>query len=404
MSNNFTANIQPSVGLPPIGNNPRNRPPTEGPAVVRSIPGRTQYNSDTKEVEKVGDYADTNPIYDFQQDKEAVRIETAKPKTKKPVQPEEVEVEAKAEETAEEKADRHAKWKQAQADKKEAANQQKTVKQIEQQRLAKDYLKEGNIVKAADALGLTVTEMLSLTQNAALSIPTKDKELTPEEKKAKEEADFRAAWEAEKTENQRYRYETTARDYIRENIVPVMKDEEKYQLLNQNKDNIPKIQRVVYEYLNNCYQETCEYDSSGKLVKDGVTPDIADVLDTMESYYETQAKTALEQFRGVKKFSDMFAAQEEEQKDKVDAARRTVSSKPTKTAKKPQVPANDQAFVEEEALLGEKQSQIDEDYPEIEEEAHQALSVKQFNPRARNKKPFALMSPEEKVAFLRAQK
>lgn len=372
----FNANLVEQSPVVNEGSNPKNgfTKVAEQP-VVRKIPGLNSYNPQTGEHETSVEWKDREAI----KTKEKVAAEPKKADKK----------EAPASEKT-----RHQEWKEKQQSKQEAREETRTNKQLQKQALAKQYIQEGNLLKASEALGFTsVADFIAATQNAALAIPTKPKELTAEEKKAQQREQHDQAVQAELEESRRFRYETTANNWTRENIVPVMADTEKYQLINQNKDNVPKIQRAVYEYLNKHYNETCQYDSAGKLIKDGEVLNVADVLDTIEAQYEEAATQSLQQFRNVKKFSKFFTKEE--------LAEQEAKEKQTKSSK---MDARLPPPVEEE-----EETSMEEQDPQLgEEETDEDLSAApRFSVRPSGKsfsnKPFALLSPEEKIAFLRSQ-
>jgi hypothetical protein len=352
----FNVNVVPQAPAPPQGTNtkPTINKTAEQP-VVRAIPTIADYNTETGTAESRGEWK--------------VADKTQKPKEAKKTSPKE--------EPKETNTNRHEEWKKTQAEKKQAKEETRYAKQVEKQALAKDYLHQGNITKAAEALGLSVPEFIALSQNAALSIPTEKKDLSPEEKRALEDKQYKESVQKELEDHRKYRYETNASNWTRDNIAPVMADTEKYQLLNLNKDNIPKIQRAVYEFLNQHYNETCVYGSDGKLVKDGEILNVADVLDTLETQTEEMAKQSLGQYKNVKKFSSLFQAEQEE--------------KQHKTKVEPVVDEEPQEDLEQQ--LGSDE----------EEEDLQPQSMN-ITSGIRKNVPFALMTIEEKMAYMRSQK
>ena len=74
---------------------------------------------------------------------------------------------------------------------------------------AKALLQKGDAAGAAKAMGMTLQEFFTYTNNAMLSIPTKtdQKELSPEQKKAQQEAQLRAA-ERKEIEDLKSEYRT----------------------------------------------------------------------------------------------------------------------------------------------------------------------------------------------------
>lgn len=367
MTNGFNISLAPVTPMPNEGSNPKPgfSKVAEQP-VTRKIPGLTQYNVDTGEVESSGEWKQAQP-------------QTEKVKTEKS------DKTNKEEKTT----SRHQEWKAQQEAKRQATQEAKQAKQIQKQALAKDYLAQGNIVKAAESLGLSVADFLAMTQNAALSMPTKKEELTPEQKKAQEDQQWRESMQKRLEDADRFKYETVASNFIRDNIAPKMADAEKYQFLNQNPDLAPKIQRGIYEYLNQCYAETCVYDAQGQLIQDGTFPKIEDVLDTLETQYEQAAVDTLEKAKKIKKLSKFFGKQ---------VAQEMVQEEPGSSQ-------------EDEAQLGDDSVNEEEQFarslplaPEEEEEERPVRKpVSQARPRSKvnSRVPFALMSVQDKIAYAR---
>jgi hypothetical protein len=342
-ANNFNLSIVPQAPSAPVGSNPPDRTPI-GKPVTRTLPPLKQYNPETKMSEEIPSALDgaSKPK------KEAKKTDKAAKEDK----PE-----------ATDKTKRHADWKAAQEAKKAQAAQAKTDKQVKNQALALDFMRQGNFHKAAEALGTTVPELLALTQNAALGLAQEPKKLSPEEQRAKDEADYRASTEQKIKEHEQFKYQVVADNYIRENINPVLSDVEKYPLLNKNKDNLPRLKAGIYDFLNKHYVETGEVLSIG------------DILDTLEAQTEAAAKQSLEELKGIKKFESYFARQEREE-------------------------AEAQAEQEEEVEEPEEETETPEEEPEEDWETHDApnvSSVTSISTKGGQKVPFALLSEKDKL-------
>lgn len=406
MSDQFSPTIIQQTGLPPQGSNPKNGPSKMGEKVVRDVPGITEYNPEDGTVAPVGPYKTIEQKLKEQRTAEKEAEQKAKEKKAAPKK-EETEAEAKA-------AGRHQAWKDKQTAKKAERVEKQQAKQMEQQMLAKDYLKQGNVMKAAEALGMTPTEFLLASQNAALGMQTQDKPLSPEEKKVKDAADYQASLEAERQENQRFRYESTLRDWVRENVAPIMKDVEKYELLNRDPKIIPNIQRAAYEYINQHYQETHQYDSAGQIIKEGEILKVEDVLNEMENYMENTIKSDLDKAKGIKKFSKYFTKEEQEAMDQEAAEEvvedkpgvRTVHFKDTPKAGKKQDDLSAEAtnaLSEDEPLLGEE-VELEEDKPLLQAVRDNSRVGLNGPPRKERETPFAFLTPEQKLRRIQEQR
>jgi hypothetical protein len=369
MTSSFDGNISiaPITHLAPVGSNPKNTvTKVAAEPLVRKLPGMTQYNQENGLVEEVGDFQDNTP---------------GKPKPAAPKKPKPAAQKPKeGEGSQEDKTSRHQAWKAAQEAKKEQGAQAKAAQKAKSQALAADYLRQGNVHKASEALGLSVPEFITLTQNAALGIAQEPKKLSPEEQKAKDEADYRASRDTRLQELERRDYFNTAHNYIRENIDPVF-TAEKYPLLTQQKENLANVKMGVYEYLNKHFVDTMKKDESGKIIPNsGEVLSVEDILDTLEGQYEDAVKSTLEKAKGIKKFETYFAKQvreaaEEEQEEE----------EPT----------------EEEPLP-------EEEPEEEEEELNAAPNTSSVKPQlfgaSKQKIPFALMSTADKLAELKKQR
>ena len=278
--------------------------------------------------------------------------------------------------------ERHEKWKADEAAKKEAREVARVERQTKDQALAKGLLQKGDAAGAAKALGMTLQEFFTYTQNAMLSIPTKteQKELSPEQKKARDEERLRASERAEINELRTREFERTARDYIKENISPVLADKEKFELLNSSKE-FPKIERAIYDYMNKIYADTCEYDANGRITKQGEIISAADVAETLEQQFEEAALASLEANKGIRKFSKYFV--------------------PVKKEKAP---------AQQELQLEIPNEQLEE--PQLGDETQEEEPTRQFNNVSRmvsrrNKdtdKPFWMLNAQEKQEYLARNK
>lgn len=346
----FNVGLAPIVPNAPVGSNPLSKgmkyaDPAD-PTVTREVPGLFEYNTETGESDKTLDFADRGKK----------KADKAKPKEK-------------AEAGSEEKPNRHQEWKAKQQEKKEAREAAKTDKAVKNQSLAMDALRKGNMAEAAKLLNTNVSELFTLFQNASLSIPTpsQEVELTAEQKKAKDEADYRASLENKLKDFESYKFETVKLGYIKENIEPVFSNKDKYELLNNSKDP-NAFKSAAYDYMNEHFNET------------GEVLNVEDVLDTMEETLNQQATEGLEQFKGVKKFSKYFNQAEE--------AAAEQAAKPSKKKQPPQV---------------QLQEQDEEDQEDVEEDDDDEVDLPGTNfnvAGAAGSKPFALMNVQEKMAFM----
>ncbi len=280
-NSNFNVGIIPPVPAAPVGSNPgkvTKAANPQDPSTVREVPGLYSYNPETGLQEKARDWSDKLPAKE--------------PSKKTPVK--------KTDSTEETKPNRHQEWKANQEQKKEAREAAKADKLAKQEALVLPALRKGDFAAVAKALNITVPEAFTLFNNAALSIPTKEAELTLEQKKAKDEADYRNSLESKVKSFEQYQYDTVKKDYIRENIDPVFSNKEKYELLNASQD-VAKVKSSVYEYMNQHYNETGE-----------VIP-VQDILDTIEQQLDQQAIQAVEQYKGIKKYSKYFTQAEKDQ-------------------------------------------------------------------------------------------
>ena len=299
-------------------------------------------------------------------------VELSQPKqTKKPVEKKE------AKDTVE-TVRRHDEWKKQQEQKKQERAEAQYNNKIKKQELVADLMRQGNFAGASQALGMTVAELLTLTQNASLSIPTPKKELTPAEQKEQAETEYRKSVEAKLADAESFKRNTIMTNYIRENIDPVFADKDKYELLNMNPQNVPKIKSAVYNFLNEHYMETQQKDAQGNWIPDsGEVLEVSDILDAMENQIAETAKETLENYKKAKKFKTLFEQRQEE--EEVEE-------------------------VEEEPKVVVKPDEEEEEEDEDEDELLNTKSKKKFTGNISNKTrknvPFALMSASEKMAYM----
>lgn len=260
--------------------------------------------------------ASVSPNYDDAARKEAVEEKT-KPKPEKK--------EAPKTETKEEKS-RHDKWKEDQARAKAEREDKAYQKKVERAKTAPELLRKGDVFGAAQALGISVSELISLTNKAAVGIPTKEEELTPEQKKERDHEEYRKKTDAQLQWMQQEHQRVTQKSWIAENIKPHV-DPEKYPLITAKKEAVAGLMDGLYSYFNQKYLETTVRDDQGNIVKAGFTPneqDVQDALETLEKQYEDQAEQTIAHYKGISKFKKHFTAEEkEEQRKLVEEANET---------------------------------------------------------------------------------
>ena len=345
---NLTRIIQAPVA--PIGSNPKSVPTkVKETPVVREIAPFTDYNTKSKMIEPRKDWSVPNK----EESKEEV---VAKPTTSK---------------------DRHEQWKKDQAAKQESRQIAKTEKAAKQQLLAKDYLQKGDIMNAAKALGTTPQELIALTQNAALSIPTVKEQMTPEQKRAQEEKDYRESKDNQLKELQNNYSNLANSIWIKENITPVLTDKTKFELINRG--DVSKISQAIFEYANKHYIDTCKLDAKGNLLEKGEILDINEIAETIEQQYEEAAIASIEANKKAKKLAKYFAdkSEDEQVEDPIEEEQ------------------------EEPAAMVKALTDDDEEEEEIEYKAPSTMVARRLS-NSKKQKPFGLMTKEEKLAFMRS--
>lgn len=353
---NLTRVIQ--TPLPPVGSNPKSVPTKvkDSPA-VREIAPLTDYNSKSGMIEpRKGWGANEN--------KEIAATETDKDETPKKTP----------------SKDRHEQWKKDQEAKKNQRETIKTEKAAKQQLLAKDYLQKGDILGAARALGTTPQELIALTQNAALSIPTTKERMTPEQKKLQDEKEYHEARERRIKDLETNQVNLANSIWIKENIAPVLKDTTKFELINRG--DVSKISQAIFDYANKHYIDTCKLDAKGNLLEKGEVLDINEIAETIEQQYEEAAIASIEANKKAKKLAKYFTSKaEEEQEEPVE-----------------------EEEAEEPAPLVKAAPSITDEEEDEEEQTHSSTVLTRRIGNGKTAKPFALMTSAEKLAFMRKAK
>lgn len=276
--------------------------------------------------------------------------------------------------------DRHETWKATQKAARVAREAKATEKAVAKQALAADALRKGDISTASNLLGMTVQELLIMTQNAALSLPTEKENMSDEQRKAKEEADLLSAKDRKLEQMEQRLFEREASDWIKENLNPVLQDTDKFELINQG--NAPKIKRAIFDYVIKHWQETAEFDSSGKVTKDGERLDPVAIAEEMEATLEKEAIANAQKISKLKKLKKYFAKTEEEETEEEEEPEEEMEATET----------------EEEPLYegGEpEENEDDEEEKEEEDEVKRPMKTK------KKEKAWALMSQHERDMWLR---
>ena len=289
-----------------------------------------------------------------------------------------------------EETNRHEKWKLDQQKAKQQREEQAAKKAAEKAKMVPELLRKGNAFEAARALGISVSEFAELSQKALVGIPTKEEELSPEQKKERDYDQYRKDSEAKIKWLQDEHVRATKKSWVSENIKPHV-DAEKYPLLTARKETIPGMMDGLYEYFNQKYSETVVRDDNGNIVKQGWIPneqDVQDALETLEKQYEDQAEQQIAHYKKIGKFSKHFTAEQK---------------------------AEEQALVEaanEEKIPTEYQETDPGDY-EQDENPHGMLANMKGSLAKASKEPtwninrsgadvpFALLSAKEKAQYIR---
>lgn len=190
---------------------------------------------------------------------------------------------------------RHQKWLQQQKEKREARDAGRAERATKAQALAADLLKKGDLPGAAKALGLPVSELVTLTNQAAIGVKPEDpvKPLTAEEQRAADEAKFKADRLAFENEQRQWRLDRDVRDYVAANISPVLADKDAFEMIHNV--GAESVSAYAYDYMNRHYQATGE-----KLAA-------KDVLETIEQQMYDSHVAVLEKAKTLKKVAKLFA-------------------------------------------------------------------------------------------------
>lgn len=262
------------------------------------------------------------------------------------------------------KNERHQAWKaeqeKKQAERQEAAHQ----KAVKRQATARDLLQKGDLVGAAKALGLSPQEFALYAQNAMLSIPTKEKELSPEEKKAREELQYKEALEAKVREFDEFRIKTNVDAFIKDKIAPVLADKDRFELINKNVD---KATQAIYHFMDEHYKSTQTFNNETGKWEGGDVLDVVDIAESIEQELEKAAIEAIESSRKIKKLEKLFANKEPKRKVEVE----------------------EQPEQEPER----------EELADAQVESRPSVNVSRGSRRG-EEKPFWLMTPAEKAAYV----
>jgi len=357
--------------------NPNNSPKTQGghqqnenvkhaaKPVSINIPSLTQFNPETREVEDIPSWNDRNGVGN---------VEEAAPLADK-----KDEISQK---------DRHTAWKEQQAKAAAERKAKQVEKQVKQQELARDYLKQNNLVKAAEALNMTPAELQLYVTNGALGIPPeKEAELTPEQKREKEYADFKAEQLKFKQETEQWKYNQQANEFIREAIAPILKDKEKYEFINQG--DVVKYQSFIYEYMNKHFRET------------GETLSVADVADSIEENLYNSFMTSYEKMKGMKKLSKLFSQQQAEEQSQSDNPVQQGQVRVTQPKEVINLQSSLMNRKKNAAPVEETDDQDDVDT----QLTHDDYNASILNPASRGKSlPFALLSESERRAQMKRER
>jgi len=187
---------------------------------------------------------------------------------------------------------RHEQWKTAQAKAKADREAKGSEKVAKSQALARDFLKSGDLAGAAKALGMSPADFREYAQNVLLTVPTPDKELTPEQKREADEEKLRADLKAIKDENDAFRAQTVRSTYIKDKIAPALADAEKFQFIHDQ--GLDKISAYIYDLMNLHYGKT----------REELNP--ADVAAEVERQLEANFMSSIERARKIKRVAKLF--------------------------------------------------------------------------------------------------
>jgi hypothetical protein len=288
--------------------------------------------------------------------------------------------------------ERQAKWKEEQAEKKLARQEQANKRAAEKQSLARELLFKGDLAGAAKALDMSPTDLATYVDNARLAIPNKKEEvvLTPEQIRAKEDADWKAERKAFEQEQAAWKYSRIKSDYIKDKIAPALADKDKYEFIH--KQGADKIQDYIYEYANKHFQETGEE----------LNP--ADLADAIEEQMVESYTASVKKLREMKKMAQFFTKEEQEEmaeeEAKVEEQVRPQSRviEPTLNNRETR-PLNSRFDLQED--------ETEKLIREAEEEEQKLLSntpVRKSAASSGKKTPFALLSREERLLQMKAER
>lgn len=311
--------------------------------------------------------------------------------------------------------ERHEKWKTDQAAKKEARQASKAERAATQAVSLKEMFSKGDIVGAAAVLNMSPADLLVLTQNAALKIPTEQKELTPEQKKTQEEESFRSEYASFKKEQEQFKYQQIASSFIKDNIDPILSDKEKFEMINAPGNDVRQIKTVIYEYMNKHYQDTTVYDSNGNVIKDGQILSPADIAETIEQQLYDVAVQNAERLKLLKKTAKLLTpaeqaviaeqaeemAADEEPSARTRLGMRNVAAK-SEPFKEPTVSNKTARPLDSRFPTRDPEADVDEE-EELNETKDVPMAAVKRNGSTANT-PFALLSREERLALMKAGK
>lgn len=272
---------------------------------------------------------------------------------------------------------RHEQWLADQKTAREAREGKRSAKAAESQALARDFLKKGDLVGAAKSLGMSPAEFREYAQNVLLTVPTPDKELTADQKRAADEEAFRAEQVAFKKQQEAFNSGVIRAGYIKDKIAPVIADSDRFEFIH-NEGSV-KMAEYIYDFMNAHYGKTREELS------------VADVAEEIEKTLEKNFVASVEKARKMKKAARYF--REEEPVAEVAAEG------------EPAPPADDERFTDRN-IAGMHEAPTASRFPAYEEEAleSEAPPPRQAirrEPGARV--PFALMTREERRAQMAAE-
>jgi hypothetical protein len=382
------ATTQGTVSKPNGNNSSQNSPikVSEKP-VVRNIAPLNQYNRETGIREARTD----SPWGNQQADTEPEVMQDAPP----------VRTDVKTSSTQ-----RQEQWKSEQQAKKEARQEQQVSKQVKQQALAKDLFFKGDLAGAAQALGMSPTDLITYVDNARLQIPNKKEELSPEQIRAKEDTDYRADRAKFEQDQRDFKFQVIATNYIREHMDPILTDKKAFEFIHKN--DVNKIKNYAYNYMNNHLQET------------GETLDVKDVLEHIENQFVETFRASIEKLRDVDKMKEYFVPRKDkvEQEQVQDEEPSKFNLKVSKVPKvrdvnmrapnfeEPTLESRNEVPLNSRFPLHDDSEDVERMMAEAEEEEQKVLSqthnaVRRPVNNTGKKIPFALLSREERLAQMK---